>query len=251
MSLLQVASVLAFRFVHSVKEPEAIVPLIVALRETNVIFGNDVYSIMLKKMETIPSNKMPAAMYQYLLWCRGGGCLVPCYESIFAILETQHEKLEVGSCISHVKLAFLHDKMVSLVFVKYAKNILKSGAEVSPFLLLLLLGVCVEPQQATKLIEAFFALRSSIASKLSLFGASIPGVDSKIWAGSDRTIKKLVESLQRDDEASITALITLGLRLYLGRNEDKKNTGFQGWGSILLFELFKVIKFISKPCIDL
>lgn len=226
---------------NSIVDVDNIVPLIVALREADLTFGDELYRVMLKKMENIPIVKMPAAMYQFLLWCRGAGCLTSCFESIFAILETQHERLEVGSCVSHIKLAFLHDKLVSLAFIKYAKDSLKSGGEVSPFLLLLLLGASTEPDLAMKLIESYFAFRSTVSSKLASFPDPIPGVDSKIWSGSERLIKKLIDILQRDDEASIMALIGLGLRILFRRSGEKRDLQLQHWGGLLLSELFKVL----------
>ena len=220
---------------------EDIVPLIISLRKVQIVYPDVVYQMMLKKFEDVPSKSMPAGIYQYLLWCRGTPFIVPCFETIFAILESNGENLDIGECLSLVKLALMHEANIAEPFFKYAKGLLKSFTDTSPFVMLLLMsGSWSTLNDTVKSVENYLVQLTILRYRLGKIGY-IADLSEERWPAINRILTRLAKVVQPDDEPSLLSLINLAIGLLKVRAVDMPVIQqSQDAGQTLLLDLYSV-----------
>lgn len=192
---------------------EDIPQFIIAMRETNFNCSDSVYLNMLRKLELVPAKKLPAAMYQYLLWFRRTSLMNKCFETIFAVLESQNDRAETVDCLSHIRVALLNESNISIPFIKYVKSSFRNIQEVSPFTIVLFLGSSINSEEATRHIESFLSKLASIEECLSNRDQPIPGLEIQRWPSARRIVSRLLNIVENNDEATLIMLINLALKL--------------------------------------
>lgn len=116
-----------------------IMAMLVSSRELPFTLTPEIYGMILRKLEDVPSKDIPSALYQVLLLFRNSGALLSCFETILALVESQKDRIDVAESISCIKLAIQHEASISRAFLKYSKSCLKLSWDPSPFLIILLL----------------------------------------------------------------------------------------------------------------
>jgi hypothetical protein len=231
---------------------EDIVPLVVSFREVQMVYPDSVYQMMLKKFEDVPSNNMPAGIYQYLLWCRGTPFLVPCFETIFAILESHGENLDIGECLALVKLALMHEANIAEPFFKYAKGLLKTFTDTSPFVMLLLMsGSWSTLNDTVKSVENYLVQLTTLRYRLGKIG-HIADLNEERWPTINRILMRLSKVVQPDDEPSLLSLINLAVGLLKVRASDiPVIQQSQDAGQTLLVDLYSVYLYSSILIVEI
>ena len=216
---------------------ENLIDIIIALRDIPESVFEQSVNLITKKLEDVPTKSLPAAIYQLLQWCRS--CPKEhgrCFETIFAVIEAKCEKIEVGECLAHIRLALSHERELMNSFIKEAKRMLQHGVEVSPYLLLLLLGSEGESVESVKHVEHFIAdvLSTSYAAEKR---GILTDLELSKWPKIERLLTRLLSVVQSDDEISIRSILQLAFNL-MNRNVNNVTvrTAISAIGSKLLLD---------------